>query len=877
MGNIKKHILIIAFFFGNIISVFSQNIDLEKQITIVAKQKTLEFILNEIQQKTDVKFSYNTQSINTKQKLSIVARKKSVKEIFKILFSDLNIEYIAVEKQIVLKKKIVVPENEEIIENDKTKTYTISGYVKNETDGEVIIGAGITINNTYLGTITNEYGFYSLTLPSGKYFLNYSHIGFNDTIIEINLNADKNISTNLEISVSEIEIVIVTEHNNRSVFEKNSLKKNQLTNQMITANIGLAGEADVVKSIQSIPGITSYGDGSVLFYVRGGAKDENLIMIDDAPIYNPSHLFGFFSAIAPDAVNDMNVYKNTFPVKYGGRLSSVIVINTKDGNSEKWGFSGKISPFTGNYTVDGPIKEKTTLLFNVRNAHINWLLKKSNSEIDFYDFHFKFKSKLNHKNRLFCSVYKGKDFMKIYIPTFGSAGLSWENNALSLRWNHLYSDKLFSNMTLHASKYDYFLYYSLEDNKYWNSFIGNISLKNDFTYFVNPKNQINFGLNINSYFFNPGNLNNNFFGRSVYSSDVLENVLYLGHDKNFNEKINLSYGVRLLNWKNFGPTTVFSFDENFQVSDTTDYPQGEFNKYLNTELQISFVYAFSNSFIAKISYDKHIQNLQLLSNSISPFTTMDVWMPAGLNIKPEKSNQLVAGISKQFTEIEFTSEIYYKTIMNLIDYDEHANMLLNPYIEGELRVGTGYSFGLEFALQKTKGNFNFYSAYTYSRTFAEIKEINDGRKFPSRHDKPHNININLSYKTDKKWTLSLNWIFSSGMRFSSPTGFYYYKGYNVPIYGEKNNDKLPAYHRLDVSATLKLNRKETSKYKHELTFSVFNCYGRNNFISVNFNKIESPYGKFYVPTNMISEKEFIPTSKYLLGFLPSISYSFKFR
>jgi hypothetical protein len=215
--------------------------------------------------------------------------------------------------------------------------------------------------------------------------------------------------------------------------------------------------------------------------------------------------------------------------------------------------------------------------------------------------------------------------------------------------------------------------------------------------------------------------------------------------------------------------------------------------------------------------------------------------------------------------------------MNLIDYDEHANMLLNPYIEGELRFGTGYSFGLEFALQKTKGNFNFYSAYTYSRTFAEIKEINDGRKFPSRHDKPHNININLSYKTDKKWTLSLNWIFSSGMRFSSPTGFYYYKGYNVPIYGEKNNDKLPAYHRLDVSATLKLNRKETSKYKHELTFSVFNCYGRNNFISVNFNKIESPYGKFYVPTNMISEKEFIPTSKYLLGFLPSISYSFKFR
>jgi len=874
----KKQILFLTIFVLIASILSAQKINLQQKITIVAKNKTLKSVLDEIQKKSDIKFSYNTQSINSDIKVTLIARKKSVNSILKNLFSDINIDFIPVEKQIVLKKKFVVPQKKPVIKKRSTKTFTVSGYVRNEFDGEVLIGAGISLQNSFQGTMTNEYGFYSLSLLEGKYILNFSYIGYENNQIELNLNSNKNISQKLNIDASEIEIVVITEDDNIDVFEKTPLKQTKLTNKMITSNVGLAGEADVVKSIQNIPGITSYGDGSVLFYVRGGGKDQNLIMIDDAPIYNPSHLFGFFSAIAPDAVNDMKIYKNNFPVKYGGRLSSLIDIKTKDGNLYNWGFSGKITPFTGSYTIDGPVKkQKSTFLVNLRRSHINWLVKNSYTDINFYDFHAKFNTKLNRKNRLFFSMYKGRDLLTVNIPAFGTAGLSWQNNALSVRWNHLYSDKLFSNTTLHTSKYDYFLYYSLENNNYWNSYIGNLSLKNDFTYFLNPENRIDFGLNINSYFFNPGNLNNDFFKRSVYASDAFENVLYIGHNTKIKEKFNLIYGIRLINWNNVGPSTIFSFDDNFQVSDTINYPEGVFNTYINIEPQISIAYSFSNTLIAKISYDRHIQHLQLLSNSISPFTTLDVWMPSGLNIKPEKSHQFVAGMNKYFSEINISAEIYYKTIQNLIDYDDHANMLLNPYIEGELRFGDAYSYGFEFSMQKQKGNFNFYSAYTYSRIFATIEDINGGEKFPARHDKPHNINLNVSYKANKRWKFNMNWVFSSGMRFSSPTGFFYYQSYNLPIYAEKNNDKLPDYHRLDISAILNLNKKETAKYKHDITFSIFNFYGRNNIIAVNFNKIQTDKGKFQVPVNLISEQEIIPTSKYLLGFMPSIAYSFKFR
>ena len=858
---------------------FSQNIDLKKKVTIVMKKKALSEVLTEIQNKAGIHFSYNNQTIDTEKKVSIVARRKSIQDIFKILFSEFNIEYVLIEKQVVLKKKFIV-EKTKIIKERKSKRHTISGYIKNETDDEVLIGAGVIIQKAYMGTMTNSYGFYSLTLPQGKYVLNYSYIGFEDIFYEIDLKSDMNISQRMKIDETELEIVIITEEESLNAFEKSPLKKTKLTEQMINSNVGLAGEADVVKSIQSIPGINAYGDGSVLFYVRGGGKDQNLIMIDDVPIYNPSHLFGFFSAIAPDAINDIKIYKNNFPVKYGGRLSSVVDINTKNGSLKKFGFSGKISPLIGSYTIDGPIrKERSSYLISLRNSQINWLFRRNNSDntINFNDFHVKFNQRINRNNRLYLSLYSGTDLLKINLTAFSSSALSWQNNIISLRWNHLYSDRLFSNTTLHTSKYDYFLYHDYENNQYWNSFIGNLSLKNDFSYYLNPDNSMNFGFNINTYFFNPGNLNNTFFQRTVYSGNVLEYVLYFGNEFKLLPKLNLSYGLRLINWNNIGPTTVFSFDENYQVSDTTEYGKGSFNSFINTEPQISLSYTISKSFVSKISYDRHIQYLQLLSNSVSPFTTTDVWMPAGLNMKPEKSHQFVFGLTKFFTEFEVTAETYYKKINSMIEFNDHSNLLLNPFIEGELRFGEGYSYGLELAGQKKKGSFTFYSAYSYSRVFSKIKEINGGIVFPARHDRPHNFSINMSYATEKRWSFNLNWMYSSGMRFSSPTGFFIYKGNQVPIYSSKNNDKLPDYHRLDVSVKFRLNRNFNRRYLHDLSLSIFNLYQRENIIAVNFNKIEGINNEIYIPTNYISENDMIITSKSLLGMIPSITYSFKFR
>ncbi len=876
MNVCKKPLAFLSIFFVYMLSD-AQSVDLSEKISIIAKNSSLESVLNEIEKKSGIKFSYSSQIIDNKQNVTIVARKKPLEDVFQVLFSDLNFDYVLVEKQIVLKKKYTVPKYK-FTKKEKAEFYTVSGYLRNEINGEVLIGAGVSILNAYQGTSTNEYGFYSLTLPQGNYVLKFSSIGFEDQYIEIDLHSDQPVSPGLLPYQTEIEIVVITENNNNESLDDDRLKLIKLSEKMITCKTGFAGEANVIKSIQSVPGINSFGEGSVLFYVRGGGKDQNLIMIDDAPVYNPSHLFGFFSAITPDAVNDIKVFKNNFPVKFGGRLSSVIDIRTKDGNLEKWGFSANISPFTGNWSADGPLKKnKSSLFFNLRNSHLNWLFKNENKTFDFHDLHLKFSTKIKQKNRIYFSLYSGKDLLKASIPAFGTSAVSWQNNAFSLRWNKLYSDKLFSNTTLHLGKYDYFLYHNLDENQYWNSFIGNTGFKNDFSFFIKPGNKIDFGVNINLYFFNPGNLNNEYFGRTVYASNASEYVLYAGHDIKMKQKFNLSYGVRIIRWNNYGPSTVFIFDDNFNVSDTIQYTKGSFNNFLNTEPRISIAYQFCRSMSGKIGYDRQIQHLQLLSNSVSPFTTLDIWMPSGLNILPVKSHQISAGIFKFFSETDFSFETYVKSFQNIIEYDNHANLLLNPYIEGELRFGNAYAYGIELSFQKQKGTFNFFSSYTYSRIFNKVASINRGNSYPAKYDKPHNFNLNLSYSAGNRWVLNAGWIYTSGMRFSSPVGFYDYKGYAIPIFEEKNNDRLPDYHRLDIAATLKLNTKKDARFSHELVFAIYNLYGRNNVIDVNFNKIQTENGSFIVPENFIPEKEFISSSKYLSVFMPSISYSIKFR
>lgn len=860
--------------------VSAQNIDLQKKISVIQKNKPLFSVLIEIQKKTGISFSYNNEDINDKQKVTLIARKKTVENIFLILFPELNIEYTAVEKQIVLKEKKNLSFKDISETKKRAEKFTVSGYVRNNSDNEVLIGAGISIRSSYSGTMTNGYGFYSLSLPKGKYILTYSYLGYKDKTIQLNLNSNKIISQVLKREETQLDIVIVNEDQKKDIFEKNPLRKISLNKREINSAKGVAGETDIVKSINNLPGISFFGDGSVLFYVRGGEKDQNLILIDEAPVYNPSHLFGFFSALAPEAINDIKIYKNSFPLKYGGRLSSLIDIKTKDGNMNKLGFSIVTGPLTGSYTINGPIKKKrSSFLFTLRDSHLNWIWKRNlpNLNINFYDFHFKFNQIINHKNRLYFSLFTGSDVLSGNQQNNISNGLSWKNNAISLRWNHLFSDKLFSNTTLHSSKYDYFLYYAQNENHYWTSFISDISLKTDFSYYPQALSKIYFGYNINNYFFNPGNLDADYFSRSVYAGDVTEFVLYAGHEYVFNEKINISYGLRFVSWNNVGPTVGFRFNENYRMTDTVQYQRGIYHSYNSLEPQFSLSYSLSKSLLATFSYDRHIQYLHLLSNSVSPFTTMDVWMPSGPVVKPEKLNQYVLGLTKRFPEFEIKLQTYYKVTHNFTEYNEHANMLLNPLIEGELRFSDAKAYGTEFSLAKKKGNFNFLLSYTYSRILISGVKVSSTGVYPATFDKPHKLNINLFYKMQKRWIFNVNWVYSSGLRFSSPTGFYYYQGYNIPIYSEKNNDCLPVYHRLDISAELKLNKKTDTRFEHSLLFAIYNLYNRKNAISVNYNKIETDKGQFVVPVNFAYENKLVSTSISLSNIVPSISYSLNLR
>jgi len=857
--------------------IFAQEIDLSKKISLVVKNKPLKSALDEIREKGNILFSYSNEQIDDKQIVTIVARKKSIESIFLKLFSELNIDFLVVEKQVILKP--VTEKNEELSEIKDDK-FTISGYLKDNKTNEMLIGATIRVDGKPLGTVSNVYGFYSLTLPADNYLLKYSYIGYKSSIIPLKLFKDQNISQKLVLDETGLDMIVVIGRENVDILEINPLKKLSLSNAMISRTPNIGGEPSVVKTLNSIPGISPYGDGSVLFYVRGGNKDQNLIIVDEAPIYNPSHMLGFFSSIAPDAINSINVSKGNFPVQYGGRLSSFIDVRTKDGNMNNFSFSGNFSPYTGSLSFEGPFaKEKSSYIVTFRASTLNWLFEQQPGEMkmNFYDLHTKLNFKLNRKNRLFFSFYLGSDFIEGFETGDNTFAMSWGNVAATIRWNHLFSDRFFSNLTLYTSKYDYFLYSSVEDNQYWNSFIGNLSLKNHFTYYINPKNTLRFGFELNSHFFNPGNQNDEFFEEVVSASGALQAVAYIGNEIKLWDKISLNYTIRGLNWNNTGPAVIYYFNDKYIVRDSTRFPGGVFYSYFNAEPQIEMLYAINKSTSFKLSYNHHIQYLNLLSNSVSPFTTLDVWMPAGPNIKPQKSDQYIIGFHKKTAEFTFTAETYYKKMYNQIDYANHANMFLNPLIEGELRFGTSTSYGLELFVKKQKGDLTGWLGYSYIRTFRNIKDVNNNETYPVAYDKPHYVTLNLSYKLAERWLFNLNWVYSSSIRFSSPTGFYNYHGYNVPIYSEKNNSKLPEYHRLDISASFRLNKNIENKFKHHIVFSLYNVYGRENPISVNFNKIETDQGNYVIPSDIISESQIVPTTIYLFGIVPSLTYRFKFK
>ncbi|NTW32774.1 MAG: TonB-dependent receptor, partial [Bacteroidetes bacterium] len=693
--------------------------DLNKKISINLKNVSLIDVINEISNIGQVNFSYSPQIIPADKKISVKAKNKTIKEILDASIKKNGLDYIIVENQIILKsQKEKQQQTTDIKPKDKIK-YTISGYLKDITSGEILIGASVYAKGTILGTTTNAYGFYSLTLPENEYEIVFSFIGYKNIIQPYNLNENKNISVALELSNFEIKTVEVVANNQETEIHDKQLSEMKLSLQTIKSLPGFAGDIDIIKSLQAVPGIKAYGDGSTLFYVRGGNSDQNLILIDEAPIYNPSHLFGFFSAIAPDAIKDVTAYKGDFPASYGGRLSSVIDIKTKDGNMKKFGFSGSVGPFTSNVTFEGPvIKEKSSFFISGRRSNINWLFSKTLKKpitINFFDINSKLNFKFNDKNRLFFTFYKGNDdlsrnFTGSSVNTFG---ISWDNILGTLRWNHIFNDKLFSNTTFYTSRYNYYLYMSKEQNEYWNSSISNNTLKTDFTYFMNPKNTFKWGIELNSHSSNPGNVNFDDINTKKYVPEIpkytsREFNFYISNEQKINNKITLRYGLRLPIWQNMGATTIYYYNVNYQVMDTAKIGEKSiYSTFFRPEPRCNISYSINKISELKASYSRTTQFIQVLSNSTSPFTSLEVWVPSGPNIKPQTADQYAMGYFRKIlkSNFDFSTEIFYKQFHNQIDYADHANMLFNPLIEGELRFGKAWSYGVEFMLRKQKGKF----------------------------------------------------------------------------------------------------------------------------------------------------------------------------
>lgn len=766
--------------------------------------------------------------------------------------------------------------------------YTISGTITDKNNNETLIGVSININATNYSTITNEYGFYSLTIPKGNYKMSISYVGYQLVEQEIELNKSIKQNFSLMESSEQLEEVIITEKT-KSNTRKAEMSVNKLSIATIKQMPVVLGEVDIIKSILFLPGVTNAGEGQSGFNVRGGGADQNLILLDEATIFNSSHLFGFFSVFNPDAIKDLKLYKGGIPARFGGRASSVLDIYQKDGNSNDFHLNGGIGLISSRLLAEGPIvKDKGSFLVGGRASYAHLFLKLSNNEnaAYFYDLNTKLNYKLNKNNNLFLSGYFGRDVFDInqsFTNTYG-------NSTLNLRWNHLFNDKLFSNLSLIYSDYYYGLNLDFVGFN-WDSGIRNYNLKYDFKHYLSDKIKLNYGANGIYYDFNPGTIepsgsNSAINFRQLEKKYAFEPAIYIDAEQKISSKINVQYGLRYSMFYRLGSATINQYENNQAVVFNEElgiYEKGiptsstffEKNKtiadYNNFEPRFAIAFELNENKSVKASYNRMVQYLQLISNTASP-TPLDVWTPSDNFIKPQLADQYAIGYFSNFKNDAYSLEIetYYKTVKNRIDYIDGADLIANEAIEQVILNGEMRSYGLEVLLRKNTGKFTGWIAYTLSkseqrtpgRTAIETG-INNGNWYRSGYDKLHNLAVTSSYKLNKKWMFGANFTLQSGQPVTYPNGQYEYQGIVIPSYGLRNQDRLPLYHHLDVAATLTPKQDKKKKWQGEWVFSIYNLYGRKNAASISFRENQDT-----------GNNEAVKLS--IFGLVPAVSYNFKF-
>ena len=769
------------------------------------------------------------------------------------------------------------------------KKFTISGVVADEKNKETLIGVSLFVQETKTGLVTNEYGFYSITLPEGDYTLLINYLGYQTVTEKIKLNQDLKRNFYLSVSSQQLDEVVIVDNKKRVDIRKPEMSVNKLTIQEIKEMPVIFGEVDVLKSILTLPGVTNAGEGQSGFNVRGGGADQNLVLLDESTIYNSSHLFGLFSVFNPDAIKDLKLYKGGIPSRFGGRLSSILDIYQKEGNKNAFHMNGGIGLISSRILAEGPIvKDKGSFLIASRGSYAHLFLKlfDNPNSAYFYDLNTKLSYSINEKNNVYLSGYFGRDVFQLndsFVNTYGNA-------VINFRWNHLYSDKLFSNLSMIYSDYYYGLRLDFVGFN-WDSGIKNYNIKYDFKHYITDKFKLNYGLQSHYYDFNPGKIeptgeDSGINPEQLDKKYAMENAIYADAEHQISNKISLSYGLRFSNFLRLGQQTMNTytndqpviFNPDFQIYQSAE-PIGTVSygknktiaKFDNLEPRFAVSYVINEEQSVKASYNRMTQYLHLISNTQSP-TPLDVWAPSDRYLKPQLLDQVAIGYFRNFKDDLYSLEVesFFKKIKNRVDYIDGANLIANEAIEQVILNGKARAYGLEVLFRKNSGRFKGWVSYTLSRTEQQVAGrtpeetgINNGNWYKTGFDKLHNLAVVANYKLNEKWRFSANLIAQTGQPVTFPNGQYQYEGITVPVFSGRNEENLPTYHRLDVSATLTPTKNKGRKWQAEWVFGIYNLYNRQNAASITFRQNQET-----------GSNEALRLS--IFGIVPSATYNIKF-
>ena len=765
--------------------------------------------------------------------------------------------------------------------------YTYSGTLLDSQTKETLLYASIDLGEGHTAN-TNEYGFFSITIPKGTYTVQISYVGYSKITYTINLDKDVSQTIQLKKEDNVLQEVIVKKSSSSRNIKKPEMSVAKMDAATIKKTPVVFGEVDALKAILQLPGVTNSGEGSSGFHVRGGSADQNLVLLDEATLYNSSHLFGFFSVLNNDAIKDMKLYKGAIPSRYGGRVSSVLDIYQKEGNKEAFHLNGGIGVISSRILAEGPIvKEKSSFLIGGRASYAHLFLKMSDNKNSayFYDLNAKVSHSFNDANKLYLSSYFGRDYFAIgddFQNTYGNA-------LVNLRWNHLFSSRLFSNLSVNYSDYYYGLTIPTAEFE-WKSGISNLNIKYDFKFYVNEKFKLNFGVNNINYSFNPGEITptsgeSGVNHKKLEKKNATELAPYFDLEHKFSDRIQLNYGFRVSYFQRYGKQTVNIYQDNMAVLYDSEYdiyykatPIGtktyqsneKIIDFTNFEPRFSISYSWNHQAV-KLGYNRMAQYVHLLSNTLTP-TPLDIWTPSDQFIKPQLADQLALGYHRNFNNERYSLEVetYFKRVKNRINYIDGADLIANEAIEQVVLNGEERAYGMEVLLRKNSGKLSGWMSYTLSkaeqrtpgRTNSE-PGINNGKWYNANHDRTHNLAVTANYDLSKKWSLGSNFTFQTGRATTQPVGYYEYLGIKVPSYEGRNTSRLPSYHRLDLAATYTPKPDSNKRYKSEWVFSIYNVYNQMNANSINFRQNQDT-----------GVNESVQLS--IFGMVPSITYNFKF-